>query len=327
MPVTLVVGLSGGLDSTVLLHLLSRVHEKLKPIFNLQAVHVHHGLQPAADQFVSQCQSFCKSLNVGLQVVRVAIPNQAIADLGTEAAARQYRYQALAQCMPEQSVLVLAHHRDDLLETALLQWIRGAGIEGLSAMKRFSPMTISFNAADQSSDQTPAQKTIVRWRPLLDYGRAELLHYASHEGLAWIEDPTNEETDLARNRIRHQVMPVLRSLRSGADTAMARSIAHLQTARDLLDLVTQQALQACQGPSGQLALGPLLSEDQALSARVLRAWLAGQGAPTPPTRRLTEFLRQLRQAKEPFGQMDLTDPLTGKVWRVCRAKDWLQIAR
>jgi tRNA(Ile)-lysidine synthase len=337
MPVTLVVGLSGGLDSTVLLHLLNRVHQKLNHVFNLQAVHVHHGLQPAADDFARQAQSLCALLNVPLQVVKVSITQQAIADLGIEAAARQYRYQALAQSMPAQSVLVLAHHRDDLLETALLQWIRGAGIEGLSAMKQFSPMTVSLGG----NDQPVAYKTITRWRPLLNYSRAGLLDYATREGLTWIEDPTNEQTDLARNRIRHEVMPVLRSLRSGADTAMARSIAHMQTARDLLDLITDQALQGCQvapgaaGAAGavgtvgtaELSLPALLAQDQALSARVLRAWLANQGAPTPPARRLAEFLRQLRQAKEPFGQMDLTDPQTGMVWRVCRVRDRLRIAR
>jgi tRNA(Ile)-lysidine synthase len=314
MPLSLVVGLSGGLDSTVLLHLLTRVHQKIPQLFFLQAIHVHHGLQPAADDFQAQCQALCKALSVPLQAVKLSIPAQDIQALGVEGAARKYRYQAFAEALSDQSVLVLAHHRDDLLETALLQWIRGAGLEGLSAMKRFSPLVLD-------------DKKIVRWRPLLDQGRQSLLDYAAREQLQWIEDPTNTSDDFARNRIRHEVMPVLRSLRSGADTAMARSIAHLQTARELLDLVTDQALAGCLAADQTLLVTALLAHEDALAARVLRAWIKHQGAPTPPARRLAEFLRQLRAAKEPFAQMDLAETGSGPVWRVLRERDVLKIAR
>jgi tRNA(Ile)-lysidine synthase len=314
MPLSLVVGLSGGLDSTVLLHLLTRVHQKLPQLFSLRAVHVHHGLQPAADDFDQQCRALCAALAVPLEVIRLSIPAQDIAALGVEAAARKHRYKAFADIVPDQAALVLAHHRDDLLETALLQWIRGAGLEGLSAMKRVSPMTLG-------------NKRIIRWRPLLDQSRQSLLDYAEHEQLQWIEDPTNTSDQFARNRIRHEVMPVLRSLRAGADTAMARSIAHLQTARDLLDLVTDQALTGCLDADSALRVSALLAHEDALAARVLRAWLKQQGAPTPPARRLAEFLRQLRAAKEPFAQMDLGEAGGGHVWRVLRERDTLQIAR
>lgn len=314
MSLSLVVGLSGGLDSTVLLHLMHRMQQKLPQLFTLSAIHVHHGLQPAADQFVRQCEVFCHSLQVPLTVARLDIPQHEIASLGIEAAARRHRYQAFAEYLPDNGVVVLAHHRDDLLETALLQWIRGAGIEGLSAMTRLSPMDLGT-------------RKIIRWRPLLDQGRQSLLDYARAEHLDWIEDPTNTDTDLARNRIRHEVMPVLRSLRQGADTAMARSIAHLQTARDLLELVTDQALQGALMPDGRLNLEAVFAQDHALAARIVRGWLRQQGAPTPPAKRLAEFLRQLRNAREPFAQMDLADPTTAQTWRVVREKSFLRIGR
>jgi tRNA(Ile)-lysidine synthase len=314
MSLTIVVGLSGGLDSTVLLHVLHQMQQKRLDLFSLSAVHVHHGLQPAADDFALQCQSVCASLQVPLQVARVTIPPDELAALGVEAAARRYRYQAFADALPEHAVLALAHHRDDLVETALLQWIRGAGLEGLSAMTRLSPMQLG-------------SRRVIRWRPLLDQGRAELLNYAKAAGLHWIEDPTNLDGDFARNRIRHEVMPVLRSLRQGADTAMARSIAHLQTARDLLELVTEQALEESRLPEGRLNLDVLFAQDEALAARIVRGWLKQHGAPTPPTRRLAEFLRQLRAAREPFAQMDLADPVTGEVWKVVRERRFLRIGR
>ena len=317
MPQSLVVGLSGGLDSTVLLHLLAQVKENNPLAFELSAVHVHHGLQPAADDFAAHCQALCAQLKVPLQILRVIIPSQEISSLGVEAAARKHRYAAIAVHLPENAVLVLAHHRDDLLETALLQWVRGAGLEGLSAMTTFSDMTV-------------AGKTFSRWRPLLDEDRDSLLAYAQRHGLSWVEDPSNASPEFARNRIRQEVMPVLKSLREGAGTAMARSIAHLQTARELLDSLTEQALRTCQvdleGARG-IDLAKLAILGQPMAARVVRAWLKKEGAPTPPARRLEEFLRQVEQAREPFAEMELADPLTHEHWTVFRSRDRLGLRR
>jgi tRNA(Ile)-lysidine synthase len=313
-PLSLVVGYSGGLDSTVLLHLMHRMQQRLPQLFSLSAIHVHHGLQPAADAFKSHAVAFCHGLGLPLQVIHVAIPEAELGHLGLEAAARRYRYQAFAKCLPPAAVLLLAHHRDDLIETALLQWIRGAGLEGLSAMTRLSTADIEG-------------RQITRWRPLLDHSRQALLDYAQSEGLRWVEDPSNADRSLARNRIRHEVMPVLRSIRGGADSAMSRSISHLQTARDLLELVTDQALEQSRLPGGMLNVELLFMQDEALAARIIRGWLKHHGAPTPPTRRLTEFLRQLREAREPFAQMDLAEPGSAEIWRVVRERGHLRIAR
>lgn len=314
MSLDLVVGLSGGLDSTVLLHLLSRVHQKIPKLFSLRTIHVHHGLQPMADAFEVQCRTLCANLGIELNVVRVSIGADEIKSQGVESAARHHRYEAFSAQMNPHSVLVLAHHRDDLLETALLQWIRGAGLEGLSAMKSLSPMAVG-------------SKTIQRWRPLLEQSRQSLLDYAQAEALSWIEDPTNTSDDFARNRIRNEVMPVLRSLRSGADQAMARSIAHLQTARELLELITGQALNECmhgEAINAVIDVPILLAHEDPLAARVLRAWLTQAGFAAPPARRLGEFLRQLRQGKTARARMALTSPAERLV-EVLRDRDRLRI--
>ncbi len=80
-------------------------------------------------------------------------------------------------------------------------------------------------------------------------------------------------------------------------------------------------------PEGRLSLDVLFAQDEALAARIIRGWLKQHGAPTPPTRRLTEFLRQLRVAREPFARMDLTDPASGEVWAVLRERGFLRIGR
>lgn len=314
MSVSLMVGLSGGLDSTVLLHLLHRMQQRVPQEFSLSAIHVHHGLQPAADDFVEQCERLCRLLAVPLLIARVSIDAEEMSALGVEAAARRHRYQAIAERMPENGALALAHHRDDLLETVLLQWIRGAGLEGLTGMTTLMRTEI-------------AGREITIWRPMLDQGRDSLLAYAQASGLTWIEDPSNADPDVARNRIRRDVMPVLRSLRAGADLAMARSVAHLQSARQLLDAFTAQALSSCRLAGGALDLAGLLAQEDAMALRVLRAWIKESGAPMPPSRRIEEFLRQLRQAREPFARMDLVDPVSGEKWHVLRDRAELRIGR
>jgi len=130
----LVVAYSGGRDSTALLALVcalrdSRAHGFAQP----HAVHVHHGLHPEADSWVDHCERQCSALKVPLSVRRVRVERRR---LGVEAAARQARYRALAEAALElgAGAVLTAHHLDDRLETFLLQWIRGAGLEGLSAM-------------------------------------------------------------------------------------------------------------------------------------------------------------------------------------------------
>ena len=119
---------SGGLDSTVLLHLLADLaqHHRLPP---LSAVHIHHGLQAAADAWPEHCQAFCDALGVPLQVLRVQVP----AGASLERAAREARYGAFARLTASGEVLLTAQHRDDQAETLLFRLLRGAGVRGLSA--------------------------------------------------------------------------------------------------------------------------------------------------------------------------------------------------
>jgi tRNA(Ile)-lysidine synthase len=124
---TLWVGLSGGLDSCVLLHQLTR-QSQLVP--QLRAVHVHHGLNAQADAWAADCQSFCDSLSIPLVIRRVVVSSRA----NIEDEARRVRYGVFLALLSEDDGLLLAHHADDQAETVLLQLIRGAGIDGLAAM-------------------------------------------------------------------------------------------------------------------------------------------------------------------------------------------------
>jgi tRNA(Ile)-lysidine synthase len=294
LPNRLLVGLSAGLDSTVLLHVLAQARGADWPECQLRAVHVHHGLQPAADEFARQARETCTAFNVPLTVVPLQVPQVQIQSLGLEAAARAARYQAFAQVQAQNEALVLGHHLDDQIETALLQWLRGAGLDGLVSMQSWA-----------------AHRRI--WRPLLGLSKQALLQYADAHCLRWTEDPSNRDTNLDRNRLRQVVLPGLLSLRAGALQAMGRSIELLQQDKEVLDQVTLQDWQTCVAtleegdkarrrglpepvqPLAWLVRDRLLLLSDPRLARVLRLGLSRLGAPMPPARRLQEFIRQLRE--------------------------------
>lgn len=253
------VAFSGGLDSSVLLHLLATLARR-EAVPPLSAIHVQHGLQPVAAAWPEHCRQFCAALGIPLQVVAVQVAAQA----SVEQAARQARYAAFAEHLQPDAVLFSAQHRDDQAETLLFRLLRGAGVRGLAAM--------------------PVQRPLGRGallRPLLDCSRAELLGYAEAHGLSWIEDPSNVDIRFSRNFLRQRVMPLLAERWPRVGVALARSAAHLSEAEQLLDELGRMDLQAAHGeplfpwltlPSLDLSVVARLSD--ARQRNLLRHWLA-----------------------------------------------------
>jgi tRNA(Ile)-lysidine synthase len=255
------IAFSGGLDSTVLLHLLAHL-AKTQSLPALSAIHVHHGLQVAADAWPQHCQSVCDALGIALQIVRVKV--QAGASL--EQAAREARYAAFGDVTLADDLLLTGQHRDDQAETLLFRLLRGAGVRGLSGMPIQRPM---------------GQGRLVR--PLLDVTRAELEAYAKAHQLSWIEDPSNQDRQFSRNYLRHQVMPLLTSRWPQAQASMARSAAHLREAQGLLDELAQIDLAQAATPSEfewlglpSLELAPLMKLSVARQRNLLSHWLEPQ---------------------------------------------------
>jgi tRNA(Ile)-lysidine synthase len=195
------VGLSGGVDSVVLLHALSR-H------LPLRAVHVHHGLSPNADAWTSFCRALCRRLGVPLTVRRVRVRK---AGKGLEAAARQARYAAFEQ-LPVDAI-ALAHQLDDQAETVLMNLLRGAGVRGASGIPAVRRLQ---------------GKMLVR--PLLDVPREAIVGYARRHGLPWIEDESNTLEDLTRNFLRRRIAPVLAERYPRWREALARAARHFSRA-------------------------------------------------------------------------------------------------
>jgi tRNA(Ile)-lysidine synthase len=268
------VGYSGGLDSTVLLHLLSR----RLPRERLRALHVHHGLLADADAWARLCEHACARLGVACDVVRVDVARDS--GDGLEAAARHARHAAFADALDAGDVLALAHHRDDQAETFLLRALRASGVDGLAAMRAWRPYARGF-----------------LWRPLLGQPRAALLAWADAAQLSWIDDASNADTDLDRNFLRHRVLPVLRERWPHADAMFARSAALAAEATDLLDNEDAVALaSASTSDPATLSLPALLALSSIRRARVLRRWIAQLGLPPLPAQGIVRIEADLLDA-------------------------------
>jgi len=183
-----VVAFSGGLDSTVLLD--AAVH--LLGPGRCIAVHVHHGLQPAADDWPVHCAA--EAARQGARFRGVRLTGTPARGESVERWARDARYAALAEAARQAGALAIltAHHADDQCETLLMRIGRGTGPDGLVGIRRET----AFGG-------------IRVIRPLLDVPRDRIEQHARERGLSWVEDPTNTDTAYTRNRIRHALMPAL----------------------------------------------------------------------------------------------------------------------
>lgn len=266
----LAVALSGGADSTALLIACAERWPG-----QVRAVHVHHGLQSAADGFETFCRQLCARLQVPLVVQRVdarPAPGQSPED-----AARQARYAALTQAVqgawPEVHDVVLAQHADDQIETLLIALSRGSGLAGLAGM--------------------PAQWTRagLHWhRPWLQLPGAALREWLRARGERWVEDPSNSDERFTRNRIRAQVMPALEAALPCFRDTFARSMVHAAQAQGVLDALAENDLSTVGVPPRLAGLQRLPHARQAM---VLRLWLRREHATTPSSAQLRELQAQL----------------------------------
>ncbi len=274
-PARYLVGYSGGLDSTVLLHLLASLKHRLPA--PLSAVHVDHALQAESTAWARHCRDQCAGLGVPFSAVRVdarAKPGES-----PEAAARQARYAAIERLAGKDAMLLTAHHRDDQAETLLLQLLRGSGVEGLAAMPLVRPLGQGWHA-----------------RPLLGVRREAIRAWAEARGLRWIEDPSNQQSKADRNFLRHQVIPQIELRWPGAVDSMARSAAHCADAAAAVRGLAEQDLDDL-SVAGRLRLSGLRALPAPRAREVLRHWLRVQQAPPLSARRLAEALRQLCDAR------------------------------
>lgn len=271
---SILVGLSGGVDSVVLLHLLHDFAPRFS--WRLSALHVHHGISHNADAWTDFCTSLCARRGIPLAIERVDIAP--LRDHGIEAAARKLRHAAFARQPCD--FVALAHHADDQSETLLLQLLRGAGVKGAAAMP--------FLARREGA---PALV-----RPLLHCSRQEIIDYAAAHDLQWVEDESNADEDYPRNFLRHRVLPLLERKFPACRDTLSRSARHFAEASELLDELAQQdAVQSMHG--GSLDISALRGQSGPRARNLLRYFLHRAGAPMPQAIQLGDMLHQLCEAR------------------------------
>jgi tRNA(Ile)-lysidine synthase len=328
--IRLAVAYSGGLDSSVLLH-LSSVFAKAQRL-SLFVFHVHHGLSPHADYWLQHSQKQSAELNVPFEAAYVQLGLNAAS---VEATARKKRYAALGElCQRRQiHVLLTAHHQDDQAETILLQLLRGSGVAGLAGMRSYHYAT-----------ELLGSEQVLLARPLLDLTRAQLEQYACVQRISYIEDESNTDPRYIRNALRLKVMPVLTEYFPGFQNRFARAALHAQTDLALIEQLAQQDYAMCYVRDGDVIQHPVIfaglggnpvalsggkhqeefssvtTLDSRLTPRerrkgaldvvrlqslpearidhVLRYWIALHHQHMPSTARLAEMRKQLLHARE-----------------------------
>jgi tRNA(Ile)-lysidine synthase len=283
--VCLRVGLSGGLDSVVLLHLLAAMRTDW-PQMSLQAIHVHHGLSANADAWARFCQQLCQALQIPLQIARVQVQNQGD---GIEDAARIARYQVYQQLCQPGDQLLLAHHADDRIETLMMRLRRGAGLRGLAGM--------------QGQRWLDSSRQIGLLRPLLDIPRQQLLSWAQARALQWVEDESNQDLRYERNWWRQQLLPQIYGRFPAARSPLLRSLQRLQQDREVLDLLLQERLQPCVQKchwpltaAFALNLEAVLQQPEMLHTYLLRGWLELNHCQLPDERHLLQLWQDMVRA-------------------------------
>ena len=273
----LIVGYSGGVDSHVLLHLLANLSEFKGKV---TAVYIHHGLQACADDWAVHCRHIAHDLSVNFKVVHVNA--QPATGQSPEEAARNARYQALKNILSENDVLLFAQHRNDQLETVLLQLFRGAGLKGLSGM----PTTIEFSIG-------------VLVRPLLSVNQDEIIQYAQEHKLQWIEDPSNQDIQFDRNYLRQKIIPLLEQRWPAIDTTVSRVAEHCAQAYAVLSASAQEKMHLLYDSQRQsLSISGLLEQDDFAQQWIIREWMNYLGLRMPSQKVMTAILQNILLARQ-----------------------------
>lgn len=271
-PSRLLVAFSGGIDSAVLLHALTRTTVNAA----ITAVHVDHDLHPDSGNWVARCEAFARSRQLDFIAHRVRIEDTGS---GIEAAARDARYRYFESLLKDGDWLLSAHHEDDQAETLLLNLLRGSGVLGLAGIAGRRPCGNGFLV-----------------RPMLDVARSDIDDYARCEGIDWIEDPSNRDQRFDRNFLRNEVLPRLRERWPALSGRLRRSAELAGEANDLLgDLAALDLEQA--GQPHRLRLRVLRSLAPSRQRNLLRYALRELELPAPPSGRLQQIVDEVLTAR------------------------------
>ncbi len=277
----LLIALSGGMDSVVLLHALAELRKQGSLQQRIAAVHVNHGIQEEAASWQGFCENLCASLDIPVRCRSVDL-KLAETTGSLENAARIARYQVFEELIEADTVLLQAHHRDDQMETLLLRLMRGAGAQGLSGIP--------------SARKLGAGRLL---RPLLEFDRVELLSYARRNELEWVEDASNADQNFDRNYCRHTLLPMIEERWPAYRESWSKTVTLESESLALQQALAEIDLQACLNEDARgLKLDALILLDDPRRRNLLRYWIASKGLADLGWNRLRQLSLEVLSAAE-----------------------------
>lgn len=281
------VAYSGGVDSSVLLHILSQASIEVP----VKALHINHGLSPNANAWQLHCEQNAARLGVPCVVQAVSVKSNAA---GVESAARDARYEVFDQWVGQSHTLVMGHHREDQAETFFLRLLRGAGLRGLGAMPQSRPL----------------QKGNIL-RPMLGISRKQIEQYASEHKLNYIVDESNANTAFSRNFLRKEIFLRLDDRWPDFSANVTRAVDHLQSANRLLDEYALEDFNRCNPRKDRfgdsLEFTPLLQMSSARRNNLLRYWLKQGEHLAPSAAHMDEIHKLIHAQKDANPQVDISE--------------------
>jgi tRNA(Ile)-lysidine synthase len=271
------IAYSGGLDSHVLLHVLSEIKNDIKP--KLVAVYINHGISQDAELWAKHCQAECENYAIEFQTFAVDLSQKN--NKGIEAIAREKRYEVFSNLINSHDLLVTAHHMNDQIETIILQLMRGTGPDGLVGMPQSREFSKGFLV-----------------RPLLEFSRDEIHDYALSESLDWVEDESNKSNKYDRNFLRNVIIPELLKRWPGALKTAQRAAGHQAEAKSLINEISESDLdKVCENEYGRLDLSAFNNLSRVRKNNVLRAWVKKNKLETPNAQIIENINTEVIHAK------------------------------
>mgnify|MGYP001192046562 CR=1 FL=1 len=261
----IVIALSGGIDSIVLLHFLCSNYTG-----NVRAVHINHHLSKFSNDWSNFCTELCQKANIDIKSIDLNITKSS----NIEENARNCRYNSLKSCLRKNEILCTAHHQDDQAETLLLQLFRGSGVAGLASMPKLKRFGDSY-----------------LYRPLLDIPKKEIIEYAQKNQLQWVEDDSNSNTQFKRNLLRLELIPKLKLSFDSVIKNISRSANHQADALKLMhDLAEIDIKEFKLIVNNKIQVSPLIKLPSRRITNVLRFYINQIGFMMPSNKVLNELV-------------------------------------
>ena len=265
----IVIALSGGIDSVVLLHFLNSHYPG-----NIRAVHINHNLSKHSKDWSLFCKELCHKQGVEFKSIDINIKSSS----NVEENARKKRYNSLKSELSKNEVLCTAHHQEDQSETFLLQLFRGSGVAGLASMPKMKSFADAF-----------------LYRPFLNISKQLIVDYATKYNLDWVEDDSNINLNFKRNLLRLEFIPKLESGFEGVIKNISRSAYHQSEALKLINDLAEIDIEKFNLViNHKIQVLPLTELPERRVANVLRYYIAQRGFLMPSNKVLTELISVLR---------------------------------